>query len=313
MSAKTEVVNINKNDNHVNEINKKTKKKYKNNLTYWAFVGPSLFAFTLVILIPLLLGIYYSFTDWNGISKEINFVGLENYIKVFSEEGFKNSFIFTTKFTIVSVLVINIIGFSLALLVTRESKISNLLRTIFFMPNLIGGLILGFIWQFIFVNVFNILGDILGQQWLMGWLSNETTGFWGMIIIIAWQMSGYVMVVYITGLQNIPPELNEAAKIDGANWWQRLKNITIPMVRPAFTISLFLTLSNSFKLFDQNLALTNGGPGNATQMLALNIYQTAFSLNKISLAQAKAVIFFLIVAVIGLAQVYITKKGEVEA
>jgi len=311
MSAKTEVVNVNNND--TNKINKKTKKKYKNNLTYWAFVGPSLFAFTLVILIPLLLGIYYSFTDWNGISKEINFVGLENYIKVFSEEGFKNSFIFTTKFTIVSVLVINIIGFSLALLVTRESKISNLLRTIFFMPNLIGGLILGFIWQFIFVNVFNILGDILGQQWLMGWLSNETTGFWGMIIIIAWQMSGYVMVVYITGLQNIPPELNEAAKIDGANWWQRLKNITIPMVRPAFTISLFLTLSNSFKLFDQNLALTNGGPGNATQMLALNIYQTAFSLNKISLAQAKAVIFFLIVAVIGLAQVYITKKGEVEA
>ncbi len=295
-----------------NQCDKK-KKKSKNNLTYWAFVGPSLFAFSVVILIPLLLGIYYSFTDWNGISKDINFIGFENYIKVFSEESFRNSFIFTTKFTVVSVLVINIIGFSLALLVTRESKISNLLRTIFFMPNLIGGLILGFIWQFIFVNVFNSLGDILGQQWLMGWLSNETTGFWGMIIIVAWQMSGYVMVVYIASLQNVPPELNEAAKIDGANWWQRLRNITIPMVRPAFTISLFLTLSNSFKLFDQNLALTNGGPGNATQMLALNIYQTAFSLNKINLAQAKAVIFFLIVAVIGLAQVYITKKGEVEA
>lgn len=289
------------------------KRKSKNNLSYWAFVGPSVFAFTLVIFIPLILGIYYSFTDWNGISSQINFVGFENYIKAFSDEGFRSSFFFTTKFTIAAVIAINIIGFGLALLVTRESRISNLLRTVFFMPNLIGGLILGFIWQFIFVNVFNGLGQALGQEWMMGWLSNEVTGFWGMVIIVSWQMAGYVMVVYVAGLQNVPPELNEAAKIDGANWWQRLRNITIPMVKPAFTISLFLTLSNSFKLFDQNLALTNGGPGNATQMLALNIYQTAFTLNKINLAQAKAVIFFVIVAVIGLVQVYLTKKDEVEA
>lgn len=289
------------------------KRKSKNNLSYWAFVGPSVFAFTLVIFIPLILGIYYSFTDWNGISSQINFVGFENYIKAFSDEGFRSSFFFTTKFTIAAVIAINVIGFGLALLVTRESRISNLLRTVFFMPNLIGGLILGFIWQFIFVNVFNGLGQALGQEWMMGWLSNEVTGFWGMVIIVSWQMAGYVMVVYVAGLQNVPPELNEAAKIDGANWWQRLRNITIPMVKPAFTISLFLTLSNSFKLFDQNLALTNGGPGNATQMLALNIYQTAFTLNKINLAQAKAVIFFVIVAVIGLVQVYLTKKDEVEA
>lgn len=289
------------------------KRRSKNNLSYWAFVGPSVFAFTLVIFIPLILGIYYSFTDWNGISSQINFVGFENYIKAFSDEGFRSSFFFTTKFTIAAVIAINIIGFGLALLVTRESRISNLLRTVFFMPNLIGGLILGFIWQFIFVNVFNGLGQALGREWMMGWLSNEVTGFWGMVIIVSWQMAGYVMVVYVAGLQNVPPELNEAAKIDGANWWQRLRNITIPMVKPAFTISLFLTLSNSFKLFDQNLALTNGGPGNATQMLALNIYQTAFTLNKINLAQAKAVIFFVIVAVIGLVQVYLTKKDEVEA
>ncbi|MDK2584772.1 sugar ABC transporter permease [Romboutsia sedimentorum] len=289
------------------------KRRSKNNLSYWAFVGPSVFAFTLVIFIPLILGIYYSLTDWNGISSQINFVGFENYIKAFSDEGFRSSFFFTTKFTIAAVIAINIIGFGLALLVTRESRISNLLRTVFFMPNLIGGLILGFIWQFIFVNVFNGLGQALGQEWMMGWLSNEVTGFWGMVIIVSWQMAGYVMVVYVAGLQNVPPELNEAAKIDGANWWQRLRNITIPMVKPAFTISLFLTLSNSFKLFDQNLALTNGGPGNATQMLALNIYQTAFTLNKINLAQAKAVIFFVIVAVIGLVQVYLTKKDEVEA
>lgn len=284
----------------------------KHGLSYWGFVGPSLFAFSLVIIIPLILGIYYSFTDWNGISSTINWVGFENYIEAFSDAGFKQSFIFTAKFTVVAVLVINAIGFSLALLVTRESRISNLLRTIFFMPNLIGGLILGFIWQFIFVNVFNGLGDVLGQTWLMGWLSNETTGFWGMVIIVAWQMAGYVMVIYVAGLQNVPPELNEAAKIDGANVLQRVRLITFPMIRPAFTVSLFLTLSNSFKLFDQNLALTNGGPGNATQMLALNIYQTAFSYNKMSLAQSKAVIFFVLVAVITLAQVYVTKKGEVE-
>lgn len=284
----------------------------KHGLSYWGFVGPSLFAFSLVIIIPLILGIYYSFTDWNGISSTINWVGFENYIEAFSDAGFKQSFIFTAKFTVVAVLVINAIGFSLALLVTRESRISNLLRTIFFMPNLIGGLILGFIWQFIFVNVFNGLGDVLGQTWLMGWLSNETTGFWGMVIIVAWQMAGYVMVIYVAGLQNVPPELNEAAKIDGANVLQRVRLITFPMIRPAFTVSLFLTLSNSFKLFDQNLALTNGGPGNATQMLALNIYQTAFSYNKMSLAQAKAVIFFVLVAIITLVQVYVTKKGEVE-
>lgn len=284
----------------------------KHGLSYWGFVGPSLFAFSLVIIIPLILGIYYSFTDWNGISSTMNWVGFENYIEAFSDTGFKQSFIFTAKFTVVAVLVINAIGFSLALLVTRESRISNLLRTIFFMPNLIGGLILGFIWQFIFVNVFNGLGDVLGQTWLMGWLSNETTGFWGMVIIVAWQMAGYVMVIYVAGLQNVPPELNEAAKIDGANVLQRVRLITFPMIRPAFTVSLFLTLSNSFKLFDQNLALTNGGPGNATQMLALNIYQTAFSYNKMSLAQAKAVIFFVLVAIITLVQVYVTKKGEVE-
>lgn len=148
---------------------------------------------------------------------------------------------------------------------------------------------------------------------MMGWLSNSTTGFWGMVIIMAWQMAGYVMVIYIAGLQNVPPELNEAAKIDGANVWQRIKLITFPMIKPSFTISLFLTLSNSFKLFDQNLALTNGGPGNSTQMLALNIYQTAFSYNKMNLAQAKAVIFFVFVCIITLVQVYMTKKDEVEA
>jgi len=284
----------------------------RNKLAFWGFVGPSLFAFSLVVIVPLLVGIYYSFTDWNGIRSNINFVGLKNYLEIFKDEGFIESFIFTTKFTIASVITINVIGFSLALLVTRKLKISNALRTIFFMPNLIGGLILGFIWQFIFTKGFASLGELTGQRWLLGWLSNQETGFWGLVILMAWQMSGYLMVIYVAAIQNIPKELVEASQIDGANAWERTKHIVFPLVRPAFTVSLFLTLSNSFKLYDQNLSLTGGGPANSTQMIAMNIYNTAFKFNEMGVAQAKAVVFFLIIGVVTLSQVYITKKSEVE-
>ncbi|MGM0369898.1 MAG: carbohydrate ABC transporter permease [Bacillota bacterium] len=284
----------------------------KNKATFWAFVGPSLLAFSLVLLIPLLIGIYYSFTDWNGISASVSFTGLDNYVKMFNDSNFLESFIFTTKFTIASVISINLIGFSLALLVTRGMKISNLLRTIFFMPNLIGGLILGFIWQFIFVKGFAHLGALTDQSWLLGWLSNQETGFWGMVILMSWQLSGYVMVIYVAGIQNIPEELIEAAKIDGANAWEQVKHIVFPLIRPAFTASLFLTLSNSFKLFDQNLSLTSGGPARSTEMLALNIYKTAFTFREMGVAQAKAVIFLIVVGFVTLSQVYFTKKGEVE-
>lgn len=286
----------------------------KNNLSFWLFITPALFAFMLVVIIPLVFGIYYSFTDWNGINaSNIKFLGFDNYVKAFSDKGFTQSFLFTTKFTIVSVIILNIFGFGLALLVTRKSKISNLLRTIFFMPNLIGGLILGFIWQFIFKEVFASIGTSLHQQWMLGWLSDQKTGFYGMIILMSWQMAGYIMVIYVAAIQNIPPELVEAAKIDGANPWQRTKAIVFPLVRPAFTVSVFLTLSNSFKLFDQNLSLTAGGPANSTQMLAMNIYNTAFKFNEMGVSQAKAVIFLIIVGGITLTQVYFSKKGEVEA
>ncbi len=285
----------------------------KNNISFWLFVGPVLIPFILVVLLPLLFGIYYSFTDWNGIKSDVVWIGFKNYVTAFKDQGFLNSFIFTFKFTVVSVVVLNILGFGLALLVTRQLKINNLLRTIFFMPNLIGGLILGFIWQFIFKEVFASLGNLTGQQWLLGWLSDEKTGFYGLVILMAWQMAGYLMVIYIASIQNIPQELVEASMIDGANAWQRLKNIVLPLVRPAFTVSLFLTLSNSFKLYDQNLSLTAGGPGNSTQMMAMNIYNTAFKFNQMGVAQAKAFILFLIVGAITLTQVYVSKKGEVEA
>ncbi|MBC2579511.1 carbohydrate ABC transporter permease [Clostridium sp. DJ247] len=286
----------------------------KKNLTFWAFVGPILVAYIMIQIIPLIFGVYYSFTDWNGINtNKLNWVGLHNYISAFKDKTFVNSFLFTLKFTILSIILLNLIGFGLALVVTKESKIANILRTIFFMPNLIGGLILGFIWQFIFIQVFSSIGTLTGIKSLSGWLSDGQTGLYGLVILMSWQMAGYLMVIYISSLQNIPPELLEAAQIDGANTWQRMKSIIIPLVRPAFTVSIFLTLSNSFKLYDQNLSLTAGGPAKATEMLAMNIYNTAFQFNLMGVAQAKAVIFFLLIGVVSLTQVYISKKGEVEA
>lgn len=280
-------------------------------LSYWLFLAPVLLALSLVVLIPLILGIYYSFTAWNGIQVG-SFVGFENYLKVFKDQEFTDSLWFTVKFSVVSIILINFIGLSLALIVTSKIKSNKFLRTIFFMPNLIGGLILGFIWQFIFIKVFAGVGDLLGIQSLDGWLSTTQTGFWGMVILMSWQMSGYIMVIYIAYLEGVPHELLEAAEIDGASPFQRFRYVVFPLVAPAFTVSMFLTLSNTFKLYDQNLSLTGGGPYNSTQMVAMQIFKTAFGDNQMAFAQAKAVIFFIIVAIISLTQVYINKKREVE-
>ncbi|MEY8304318.1 carbohydrate ABC transporter permease [Anaerosalibacter bizertensis] len=280
---------------------------------FWIFVGPVLLAFIIVVIVPMITGIYYSFTDWNGIGNDANWVGLKNYTKIFTEDkDFLNAFLFTAKFALVSLITINVIGFGLALLMTKGLKLTNFFRSIFFMPNMIGGLILGFVWQFIFTKGFDSLGKLLNWSFLRGWLSDPTTGFWGLVILMSWQMSGYMMVIYIAAIENIPESSLEAAKIDGANAWQRLRYIIMPLVAPAFTVGLFLTLSNSFKLYDQNLSLTAGGPHNSTQMLAMNIYNTAFKFNKLGLAQAKAVIFLITVAVITLTQIYYSKRREVE-
>ncbi|PRR77808.1 Lactose transport system permease protein LacF [Clostridium liquoris] len=277
------------------------------------FVAPALFAFIVVVLIPVIMGIIYSFTSWNGIEDKANWIGLSNYIEIIKDDKtFFSSFLFTAKFAIVSVITINVMGFVLALLVTRGLKISNGLRGIFFLPNLIGGLILGFIWQFIFTKGFDFIGAALGIDFLRGWLADPTTGFWGLVILMSWQMSGYMMVIYISGLQNIPDDIIEAAKIDGASDGQILRRIIIPLVSPAFTIGIFLTLSNSFKLYDQNLSLTAGGPYNSTEMIAMNIYNSAFKYNEFGIAQAKAVIFLIIIAAITLTQMYYSKKREVE-
>ena len=280
-------------------------------LSFWLFLMPVILSLGIVIIIPFIYGFIYSFTNWNGMVAT-EFIGFKNYITLFKDAEFRASIWFTTKFAVTSVILLNFLGLGLALLVTRKMKTSNFMRTVFFMPNLIGGLILGFIWQFVFISVFGSLGDLLGIEALTGWLSTTATGFWGLVILTSWQMAGYIMIIYIAYLENIPKDLLEAAEIDGASSFQRFRNIIFPLVAPAFTVSMFLTLSNSFQIYDQNLSLTNGGPYNSTQMVAMSIVKAAFTENKMAYAQTQAVIFFLIIAAVALTQVYYNKKREVD-
>ncbi|MCH1624167.1 carbohydrate ABC transporter permease [Fredinandcohnia quinoae] len=281
-------------------------------LSYWVFLAPCLLALFLVLILPLAYGVYYSFTDFNGFT--INtFVGLDNYTKLFSDTQFLKSLWFTAKFSVVAVIGVNIIGMALALLVTQKmGKLSTVFRTIYFMPNLIGGIVLGFIWQFVFIKAFTAIGEMTGIELFNGWLASEATGFWGLVILFLWQMSGYIMIIYISFLNNIPHELMEAAEIDGASAWQKFWKIKFPLIAPAFTISLFLTLSNAFKVYDQNLALTAGGPFGSTEMAAMNIYNTAFKIQDMGYAQSKAIIFLFIIALISVIQIYVTRKRETD-
>ncbi len=296
-------------------INTKKRKNLKNAGLFALFVGPALLAFCVIVLIPFFTGIYYSFTDWNGVNGTINWVGLDNFKYLFTQDKqFQQSFWITTKYTVVAIILTNVVGFVLAILVTQMLKTRNILRTVFFMPNLIGGLLLGFVWQFIFVKGFASIGQITGiSLFELPWLGDAKTAFWGIVIVSVWQGAGYIMLIYTAALQNVPQELIEAAKIDGASRWQILRHITIPMVAPAVTVCLFLTISWSFKVFDVNLSLTNGGPFKSTEMLALNIYTEAFVNNRYGLGEAKALIFFIVVAAITIIQVTYTKKKEVES
>ena len=264
----------------------------------------------MVVIIPFIIGIYYTFTNWNGANPNYDFVGISNYIGLFKDTQFLYSFKITIIYTLASVISINLIGFGLAYFVTRNLKTKNFLRTGFFMPNLIGGLILGFIWQFLFNSVFTSIGSKLESVILSTSLLQErNTAILAMLIVSAWQYAGYIMVIYVAALENVPTDLIEASKIDGANGIQVFKHITLPMVAPSITVCLFLTLANSFKMFDLNFSLT---PLKTTEMLALNIYKEAFVSNNMGIGQAKAIIFFIFVTAISLTQVYFTKKREVE-
>ncbi|EOS77532.1 MAG: sugar ABC transporter permease [Lachnospiraceae bacterium] len=286
----------------------------KSKVRFWFFLAPALISFVLVVFIPMIIGFFYAFTNWNGIvGSKIEFVGFQNFIDIFARDNsFLHAFGFTALFSVCAVVLVNLVGFLLALLVTQPFKGATLLRGVFFMPNLIGGLLLGFTWQFIFVSIFEALSKTTGWSALSGWLSNPETGFIGLLILTVWQLSGYMMIVYIAQIQQIPESVKEAARIDGADGWNMLKGIVLPLMMPAFTIGLFLSISNSFKMFDQNLALTQGGPYKSTEMLALNIYNSAFGANEFGFAQAKAIVFMIVVAAIGVTQLVITKKKEVE-
>ncbi len=276
------------------------------------FVLPTFVAFCIGFIYPFLHGIYLSFCTFKTTS-DAKFVGISNYIKAFADPGFLHAFWFTALFTVVSVIAINVLAFLVAYVLTSGIRGANAFRTVFFMPNLIGGVILGYIWQLIFNGILQNYGTNIKL--------NATFGFWGLIILLCWQQVGYMMIIYISGLNSIPDSLYEAARVDGATRGQILRRITLPMMMPSITICTFLTLTNSFKLFDQNLALTAGEPGiqsagntiYSTEMLALNIYNTFYqNANTRGIGQAKAVIFFILVAVIALAQLYATRRKEVQ-
>ncbi len=271
------------------------------------FVLPTLLAFIIAFLIPFVMGLYLSFTDFATVTDN-DFVGFENYIRAFTaDRNFLNALWFTVAFTVVSVISVNVLAFLLALALSGRVRGTNAFRTIFFMPNLIGGIVLGYIWNLLINGILGFFGVDITYA--------ASYGFWGLVVLTNWQMIGYMMVIYVAGLQSIPPSLLEAAAIDGASKWRTLRHITLPMVMPSITICTFLTLTNAFKLFDQNLALTAGAPGRETAMLALDIYDTFYGRNLSwqGVGQAKAVVFFLIVAGFALLQLRLTKRHEVEA
>ena len=268
------------------------------------FVIPTFAAFCIGFVAPFIMGLWLSLCEFTTVT-DAKFVGITNYIKAFGDSMFRHAFMYTSLFTIVSLILVNVIAFAIALALTQKLKGTNIFRTVFFMPNLIGGIVLGYIWQLIFSAILS--------RYNMALALNEWIGFVGLVILVAWQQIGYMMIIYIAGLQAIPGDVIEAAQIDGANAWQRLVSVTLPMMMPSITICTFLALTGNFKLFDQNLALTKGEPAHLSEMLALNIYDTFYGRTGWEgVGQAKAVIFFAIVVFIGLLQLRITRSREVQ-
>ena len=296
--------------------------RQKRKLTEFLFLLPTLIAFLMVIIIPFIFGIYYSFTDWQGTGAVNRVVGFENYKAIFQEPGFLHSFLVTLLFTVLNIITVNVVAFIISLLVTSEIRGRNIYRAGFFVPNLIGGIVLGLVWQFIFSNILPSVGQSLGLPTLSkSLISNKDTVMITLVTVNTWQYAGYIMLIYVAAIQGISKSVMEAAEVDGARYWTRVRKIQIPLMANAFTISLFLTLTNSFKMYDVNVALTNGGPVSlfmmkpvqASELLALNIYNTAFKYNNMAQGQAKAVIFFVVLTIFSVIQVTWNKSKEVEA
>ena len=296
--------------------------RQKRKLTEFLFLLPTLIAFLMVIIIPFIFGIYYSFTDWQGTGAVSQSVGFANYRAIFQEPGFLHSFLVTLLVTVLNIITVNVVAFVISLLVTSEIRGRNVYRAGFFVPNLIGGIVLGLVWQFIFSNILPSIGQSLGLSTLSkSLISNKDTVMITLVTVNTWQYAGYIMLIYVAAIQGISKSVMEAAEVDGARYWTRVRKIQIPLMANAFTISLFLTLTNSFKMYDVNVALTNGGPVSifmmkpvqASELLALNIYNTAFKYNNMAQGQAKAVIFFIVLTIFSVIQVTWNKSKEVEA
>jgi raffinose/stachyose/melibiose transport system permease protein len=286
------------------------------------FLGPCMIALFMVVILPFFQGIGYSLTDWNGVKPNITFVGFSNYKEMFSSLEFLYSFLITLLYTVINVILVNIVAFLLALLVTSQVRGRNIYRAGFFVPNLIGGIVLGYTWQFMFSGFFPGIGHQLGINWMQqSMIANKDTVILGMSIVNTWQYAGYIMLIFVAGIQATSQEIMEAATVDGAGYFQRVSKILVPMIANTFTISLFLTVTNSFKMFDLNVALTNGGPAmrfmgkivKSSQLLALTIYNKSITTKELAKGQAMSVVFFLVLVVFSLLQVYASKKREVEA
>ncbi len=278
------------------------------------FTGPTLFAFSTVMIIPFLYGIYLTFTNWDGIATTHTLVGFQNYASVFNDADFWKSFGLTLKYVLVTVILTNVIAFLLAYALSKGMKGQSVFRAGFFLPNLVGGIVLGFIWQFIFNHLIVYVGQKAGFAFFStSWLSDPHKAFWTIVIVTIWQYAGYMMVIYIAGLMGVPNDILEAASIDGAKSWTKMFRIVLPLMVPSFIVCIFLSLQRGFMVYDVNLALTKGGPFKSTEFVSMHVYEKAFLSRDYGVGQAEALVLFLIVAVITLIQVYFSKKLEVEA
>ena len=278
------------------------------------FALPGLFCFLAVVIVPFIYGVYLTLTDWDGVASVKNFVGLENFGGVMRGSQFWTSLLLTFKYVVFVVVIVNVIAFAIAYLLTRGIKGQNFFRPGFFTPNLIGGIVLGYIWQFVFSRVFVSIGETTGWKLFeASWLSDPTNAFVALVVVSVWQLSGYMILIYVAGFMGLNEDVMEAASIDGATGWVKLKSIILPLMMSSITICLFLTLSRAFMVYDVNLSLTGGAPYGTTEMAAMHVYEKAFTSRQFGVGQAEALILFIIVAVISGLQVYLTKKQEVEA
>ncbi|MCI9360019.1 MAG: sugar ABC transporter permease [Hungatella sp.] len=289
-------------------------KSQSNGKDFCMFALPGLFCFLAVVIVPFLYGVYLTMTDWNGVSQVKNFVGFQNFAGVVRDAQFWSSLVLTFKYVIFVVIIVNVMAFGIAYLLTRGLKGQNFFRAGFFTPNLIGGIVLGYIWQFVFSRVFVSIGDSTGWGvFEASWLSDPTKAFIALVMVSVWQLSGYMILIYVAGFMGLSEDVMEAASIDGASGWVKMKNIILPLMMSSVTICLFLTLSRAFMVYDVNLSLTAGAPYGTTEMAAMHVYEKAFTSRQFGVGQAEALILFIITACISGIQVYLTKKKEVEA